>query len=100
MTYTALIAFAPLTTLERVNDPAWKHGRTMYDPGALTLLPGQAAPVLVNHNHDRVLGTVTSIVRHEQADGPWLCAIATIHDRPCWLEKHTRASFGYKPAGT
>ena len=78
MTYTALIAFAPITTPERVNGEAFKRpGRQLYDAGALTFMPGQTtAPVLVGHDHDRVIGTVDTLVRHEQIDGPWLCAIA------------------------
>ena len=38
MSWTSLIRFAPLTTLERVNNPAYQEpGRTLYDTGALTL---------------------------------------------------------------
>jgi hypothetical protein len=95
----ALIAFAPLVTLQRVNDPAWQH-RTMYDPSALTLAPGHtSAPVLVNHDERRAVGTVDRLVRHEDVDGPWLACLATIDRSPGWLQRDTRVSFGYKPAG-
>ena len=102
MTFTSLIKFAPLTTLERVNDPRWSRpGRTMYDAGALTLLPGRpSVPVLVNHDKTRVIGAVTSLTRFEDVDGPWLAALAQITDRPPWLERGCRCSFGYGPAGT
>ena len=52
MSHTALIRFAPLTTLERVNDDRWKdRGRTMYDPGGLTFAPSKdSVPLLVNHD--------------------------------------------------
>ncbi|MGH3079405.1 MAG: hypothetical protein ACRDPZ_14650 [Gaiellaceae bacterium] len=101
MNYTAFIRFAPLTTLERVNDPAWKRrGRTMYDHGALTLAPGRtSAPLLVDHG--RRIGTVHTLTRYEDTDDPWLACIAEIADLPGWLRKYdTKASFAYKPAGT
>ena len=103
MTYTSLIRFAPLTTLERVNDERWKRpGRTMYDSGALTLMPGKTeVPLLINHDDDRVIGTVHTITRFEDTDGPWLACIAEIHDLPCWLTRgDTKASFSYVPLGS
>ena len=53
MTYTSLIRFAPLTTLQRVNDERWAAPRTLYDSGSLKFLPGQeTVPLLVNHDED------------------------------------------------
>jgi hypothetical protein len=97
-----MLAFAPITTLERINDPTWNRpGRQLFDPGALTLTPGHTtADVLVDHDHTRVIGTVHTLTRVEDIDGPWLCGIATIHDRPDWLKRDTPVSVGYKPAGT
>ncbi len=102
MSHTALIRFAPLTTLQRVNDPVWKRpGRTMYDSGALTFHPGKtSAKLLVNHDDDHEIGVVHTLTRWEDTDGPWLAAIAEITDRPEWLERGTRASFGYGPIHT
>ena len=40
MSWEALIRFAPATTLERLNDPAWLDSdRLMYDATGLKLLP-------------------------------------------------------------
>lgn len=102
MTYRALIKLGAVTTLDRINSDVWKgSGRTMFDAGSLTLMPGQTpVPVLVNHDQDRVVGTVDTLIRWEDADGPWVAAIATIHHRPVWLEKGARASFGYKNGST
>ena len=47
MTHTALIAVAPVTTLERINDASWKGrapDRTMYDSGSLKFFPHIARP--------------------------------------------------------
>ncbi len=101
--YTAVIRFAPLTTLERVNDPDWKRpGRTMYDFGSLTLMPDHdTCPLIVDHNHEREVGVVTSLMRWDDETGPWLAALATVTDPPVWLKRdETKASFGFKPAGT
>jgi hypothetical protein len=102
MTYTALIKFAPLTTLERVNDPRWaRPGRTMYDPGSLTFSPGKSsAPLLVDHCDTREVGVVRELTRFEDTDGPWLAVVATVTDRPEWLKRGVRASFSYQPART
>jgi hypothetical protein len=102
-TYTSLIRFAPLTTLDRVNDPAWKaEGRTLYDSSSLTFVPGQTTcPLIIDHDDTKQIGVVRSIARFEDVDGPWLAAVATIYDRPAWLKKYdTKVSFRYKPAGT
>ena len=73
----------------------------MYDPGALTMIPGKTTcPVIVNHDANRLVGEVSSLIRWDDETGPWLAAIRTIHDAPVWLSKETRVSFGYKPAGT
>jgi hypothetical protein len=102
VTYTSLIRFAPLATPERINSASWKRpGRTMYDFGALTFLPGKSSvPLFVNHDKARQIGVVTELMRLDDIDGPWLAALATITDRPCWLERGTRCSFAYASAGT
>ena len=53
-------------------------------------------PLLVNHDETRVIGIVRELTRFEDTDGPWLVALATVTDRPAWLKRGTRASFGYK----
>jgi hypothetical protein len=100
MTYRATLRFAPLTTLERINNPNWKRpGRTMYDAGALTFFPGKSsAPLLVNHDKTREIGVIDELMRFEDTDGPWLVALATVTDRPCWLERGGCVSFATRPS--
>ena len=43
MTYEALIAFAPITSLDRLNDPV-RSQRTMYDGSGLRWLPNAVDP--------------------------------------------------------
>ena len=102
MSFTSLIRFAPLTTLERLNDPTWvRPGRTMYDHDSLTFFPNRTSvPLLVNHDETRVIGVVRELTRFEDTDGPWLAALATVTDRPAWLKRGTRASFGYRGGRT
>lgn len=89
--------FAPLHTVERHNDPKWNRAdRTFYDSGALTLLR-KTAPLLVDHDRNRQVGTVDMLYRMEWTDGPWLCASATVTDPPSWLSRDTRASFAFIP---
>ena len=98
MTYTTLIKIAPITTLERVNDPNWaRSGRTLYDHGSLTFFPGKTSvPLLVNHDENHEIGVVRELMRFEDTDGPWLVAVANVSDRPEWLKRGVRASFGFK----
>ena len=71
MNYTTLIRFAPLTTLERLNDPNWaRPGRTMYDHHSLTFLPHRTSvPLLINHDPEREIGIVRELTRFEDTDG-------------------------------
>ena len=93
------IQFAPLATLERMNDPAWNHaGRTLYDSGSLTLLPRKTGvPLLVDHDAARQVGLVKLLYRSEEMDGPWLCATARVTEPPSWLTRGTPASFAFLP---
>jgi hypothetical protein len=96
MSTTALIKFAPVVTLKRVeHDPTWQDpDRTLYWSGSLELHPGyREIPVIVDHDFERQVGTVDSLVEMPFADGPWVCAFATITDPPAWLEQRTKASF-------
>lgn len=99
VTYDAAIAFAPLTTTKRLNDSRWgKGGRTLYDPGALKLLTYQSQiPVLCDDDRGREIGKVRELFRHEDVDGPWLVALATLTEKPSWLGYGTRASFEFRP---
>ena len=68
-------------------------------PQSLTFLPHRTSvPLLVNHCADREIGVVRELMRFEDTDGPWLVAVATVTDRPDWLKRGVRASFGYKLA--
>jgi hypothetical protein len=101
MSHTALIGFAPLTTLERINDPAWKRpGRMMCDAGALRFLPGETSvPLIVNHDDTRRIGTVRTLMRWDDRPAP--VSSRRGHRRPARLadpERH-QCSFGYKSGG-
>jgi hypothetical protein len=98
MSHTALIRFAPQTCIERYNDPRWQRPRTVYDPGSLKMPPGRTSvPLIVNHDDDRVVGSVRAFSRMEDVGDPWTVAHATIDRCPSWLRKDdTKASFGYK----
>lgn len=95
MTHTAVVKFAPISTLDRLNDPAWtRPGRTLYDRSALRMLPGrETVPLVVDH--DREIGTVNALYVTEWHDGPWLVASATVAEAPPWLARGTKASFEY-----
>ena len=95
MTWTSMIRFAPLTTLDRINDERWAKPRTLYDSGGLTLFPKTTVRLTVDHHDDQVIGTVREIFRHEDTDGPWLACIATITDRPNWLKPNNPVSFSF-----
>jgi hypothetical protein len=52
----------------------------------------------LNHDDDRVIGSIYSVLAYEDTDGPWLAAMATIDEPPEWLRKNdTKASFCFKP---
>ena len=94
MSYSTLIKFAPILTLERQNDPAWtRPGRFLYRSDSLRLLPSRTVPVLVDHDAEREIGYVEKIMRLEDTDGPWFFARAVVTDPPGWLKKGTPASF-------
>ena len=76
-----------------------KPGRTLYDHASLSFFPGKTSvPLLVNHDENREIGLVRELMRFEDTDGPWLVAVATLTDRPDWLKRGVRASFGFKLA--
>lgn len=73
----------------------------MYNPGALTFMQGKdSVPLLVDHNDDRAIGVVHTIMRFDDTDGPWLAAVGEVTDLPSWLRRDTKASFSYKAANT
>jgi hypothetical protein len=73
-----------------------REGRELFAPGALRLVPN--APVLVDHDHARRVGTIVELVDMDDSDGRWLCARCVIDDAPAWLRGGSRvgsaASFG------
>jgi len=95
VSHTALIKFAPVTTLFRHNSQTWNRpGRTLYEPGSLKFAPGRdSVPLLVNHDDDREVGVVDELFQVDWTDGPWICARATVTDPPAWLKQGVRASF-------
>jgi hypothetical protein len=98
---TVLVRFAPVFTVERFNDPAWnREGRRLYYREALTLLPGcSSTPLLIDHDPERVIGTVHALSVIDSEGGPWVVARATVNDpAPSWLKKGTAASHGWATA--
>ena len=83
----AHIQFAPIASLERLNDPAWNRAdRTLYDSGSLSFMPGRTEiPLLIDHDEARQVGVVQHAVPH-RGDG-----------RPvaeCRLSRHRSAGAG------
>jgi hypothetical protein len=98
VSHTCLIRFAPQTCIERYNDPRWQRPRGMYDPGSLKMLPSQSSiPLVIDHDVNRVVGSVRSFSRMDDVDGPWYVAHATVDRCPAWLRnRDTKASFEHK----
>jgi hypothetical protein len=96
MTHTILVKLAPIVDTEAVRNPASiRPGRTLYQRGALELLPG--AKVLIDHDHGRVIGRVRELSELRDTDGPWLAALCDLSHPPVWIERGTRASFEVAP---
>lgn len=102
MTWQATLKVTPLLTLDRINDPAWqKADRQMYDGAdALTFRHQHtSAPLIVDHDDNQEIGTVTDLWRLNWIDGPWIAATATLHKEEPWLKRGARVSYSAKPYG-
>ena len=98
-TWEAVVKFAPLLSVERVNDPAWQDAeRTMVTQSTFRLPhKKECVPLLADHNPDVELGTVKDWFRLKWIDGEWLAATATLNaPPPPFLQRGARASYGYK----
>ena len=95
----AHIQFAPIASLERLNDPAWNRAdRTLYDSGSLSFMPGRTEiPLLIDHDVERRVGVVNTLYRIEEPDGQWLSAACRVTAPPGWLTRGTQASFAFLP---
>lgn len=92
MSHKALIRLGPIATVDMINSDARKDGRLLYDQ--MRLAPG--APVCVNHERGREVGTVTELIRMPDTPfGLWLVARCKIDNPPDWLKRGTAASFGF-----
>jgi hypothetical protein len=97
MTHTAAIKIAPCFTIERFEDSAWRSDRTMYESGSLRFLPSKdTVPLLVNHDEEWEIGVVHELFKMDWVDGPWIVARCTVENPPSWMQRHRRASFGFK----
>jgi hypothetical protein len=94
MTAIALIKFAPVVTLKRVNHETWQDpNRTLYWSGSLELATREI-PLLIDHDWERQVGTVDALFEMPYGDGPWYTAHAAITEPPAWLtQRDTKASF-------
>ena len=98
MSHTISIKLAPVLTAERWDDPKWmRPGRAFYWPGSLALIPRQPTPIVIDHDMNRVIGTVTELVTMPFTDGRWIVARGVLDgDPPSWLRQyHTKASLGF-----
>ena len=94
MTHEALIAFAPETSADRLNDER-RNGRTLYDTSQIRMLPTKPTPLLIDHDEGRPLGKVTQLLRLRDLDGWWLTAVAELEEVPSWVRRGTPASFAF-----
>jgi hypothetical protein len=67
--------------------------REVFDNGAMKLW--KSPPLRIDHDKGRSIGVVTELSTFEDVDGRWLCASATAHDAPSWLQLGTPASITY-----
>ena len=97
MSHNILVKLAPILDADRWDDPTWtRPGRTLYWPHSLRLLPGKPTPLVVDHDMERVFGTVTGLSTMPFTDGQWIVAGGVVDDAPSWLKTYrTKASFGH-----
>ena len=57
----------------------------------------QPLPLVINHDLSREIGKVTQLMRLQDLDGWWLCAVAELENPPAWLKRGVPASFQYYP---
>ena len=90
-----LLRLAPLVTARALRDP--EHARPlMYDAGSLKPLTREAVPVVVDHDEDRVIGTVVEFYPAEDAaGGRWLWARCDVTAPPAWLKRDGGCSLSY-----
>ena len=53
--YSALIAFAPIVSGDRYDNPDWQARTMLWGKGSLRLIPGKTVPVLLDHDPGCVL---------------------------------------------
>ena len=96
MTHTAVIKIGPLVTADVLRNPgSVRADRKLYQRGGLELLSLKGVPLLADHDTSRQVGTVHELINFPDTDGEWIAARATITDKPEWLKRGTRASFGF-----
>jgi hypothetical protein len=89
----AVVRLGPIATGETLQRKA-TDARTLYD--SMQLAPD--APLLVDHDPERVVGRVVELVRWDDGHplAPWLAARCEIFDGEAeWVSKQTAASFDY-----
>jgi hypothetical protein len=100
MTRRAVIRLGPKPTAETLHGDARRDGptesgmRTLYD--SMRLAPD--APLLVDHDPERVVGRVVELVRWDDAHplAPWLAARVLLDDGAAeWVRQGTPASLSY-----
>ena len=90
MSDTAVLAVAPLLTVDRMNNPSWERpGRNLYLSRSLSFLPGrETVPLVIDHDMSRQAGVV-----HDLFEMDWHRRDVDLRSRhdyhaPCWLRRN------------
>ena len=103
MSHTAIITLGKLVTEDiMMNLDDLKPGTELFQRGSLKLgsavqKPGEATPVCVNHDKNRVIGHVLELMNLDDTDAEWLAALCVIEHPPSWLGRGTAASVCFTP---
>jgi hypothetical protein len=95
VTYSALIKLGRIVTADVMPKiiAGEQPADQFYATGALRLMPG-TVPVVVDHEMHRSVGQVIELFEADDTDGRWVWARTAVTDRPAWLSRGTRCSFG------
>jgi hypothetical protein len=95
VSHTCFLRFGRVYDPHAVLGPVRGNG-AMYDRGAFRKFNLDRLAVVVDHDMARPIGVVREIVEHEDTDGTWWAALATIPEPPGWLKRGAGVSFGFK----
>ncbi len=97
MSWDVFLRFARVYNSDLLDGPPRFSG-TLYARGSLRFKPADVdVPLLCDHDDAQEIGRVRKIEEMKDTDGRWYVALATVTEKPAWLKRGTRASFGYIP---